>query len=727
MRFIGFSLIITLLFGSLACKKYTVPEKEIPENNGSGIDALNVPEDFTWNTAKEFNPTITFQGSLANQFLVLEVLDDKFNRIQKYFKPSTDAVVTIDQQITAQIDTAYLFCAKANLFLPFATNERNVKVNDPQQARQIRATFQSKNISESHFKSACPNGNGIRTVNNNGGGIIVGNNEHVKVTSNYTGDLRFEGAGTLSICGNVSINKIDFWGGDQAVSIIVHNGGRLTSSKLKQLNGDTKTLTNHGIVELSSELQLNGATVINHGQFYCQKMDINGGGSFENLNEAQATIDGDCKVNTGDFINAGTCNINKKLEVNSGANLENYCSLEVDGDLKCNKTLTNSGSIKVTKKAEFNSGANLLLADRSICIVNELVMNGPSISSGFGGPGVGVFKVSNKTTLNSLSINQGFIDVCDATGIETNNLNQQSDALVKKCETTVSTDECISEGIISEQDPDGDDDGDGVGNGEDDDDEDENVAASFSYPSSGFAFRSYEDLWPSRGDYDFNDMVLKYKFDIYTKKNNKVTKLVLDIEIKAIGAGHDNGIALQLLTKTGGEFVRYDGSIFSDMNAGATVDPQDQSVAILCDNIFDFLPNKYKNDGEGPDGQPHRYTIEFNINQGANIDGSSLIPDLFIFRSANRGLEIHLPGVPPSGAADPSLFNTKEDNSAPGRYYKTAENYPWGMEVLGAESFLHPRSKISIISAYPDFSDWVNSNGAQQLDWYARPEIPLCY
>ncbi len=56
------------------------------------------------------------------------------------------------------------------------------------------------------------------------------------------------------------------------------------------------------------------------------------------------------------------------------------------------------------------------------------------------------------------------------------------------------------------------------------------------FPASGYGTPAFEDLWPSKGDYDFNDLVLDYHFEIITNTNNKVDRVKGTFIIKAFGA-----------------------------------------------------------------------------------------------------------------------------------------------------------------------------------------------
>ncbi len=57
---------------------------------------------------------------------------------------------------------------------------------------------------------------------------------------------------------------------------------------------------------------------------------------------------------------------------------------------------------------------------------------------------------------------------------------------------------------------------------------------------------AFEDLWPKKGDYDFNDLVISYTYDIDGNASNEIVSVNLSYELVASGAGYPNGLALSL-------------------------------------------------------------------------------------------------------------------------------------------------------------------------------------
>ena len=88
---------------------------------------------------------------------------------------------------------------------------------------------------------------------------------------------------------------------------------------------------------------------------------------------------------------------------------------------------------------------------------------------------------------------------------------------------------------------------DGVPDNSDDYPTDPTKAFNNYTPSkSGYSSLAYEDLWPGKGDYDFNDMVITYRFNEITNAQNQVVEIDATLIPEAIGASYHSAFAFQL-------------------------------------------------------------------------------------------------------------------------------------------------------------------------------------
>jgi LruC domain-containing protein len=274
-----------------------------------------------------------------------------------------------------------------------------------------------------------------------------------------------------------------------------------------------------------------------------------------------------------------------------------------------------------------------------------------------------------------------------------------------------------------------DNDRDGVMDNFDDYPKDGEKAFNNYYPSQNtVATLAFEDLWPSQGDYDFNDLVIDYNFNPITNSQNQVVQIKAAITVKAIGASYHNGFGIQLpvspslIAGVTGTDVR--GSLIVK-NPNGTEAKQSKATIIVFDDAYNELkwPGGKATGVNTTNGatyvQPRTLTLEINFTSPVSADALGLPPyNAFIFTDKNRSKEVHLVNHPPTDLADMSLLGTQHDKSNPaaGRYYVTDRNLPFAMNVFG--QFDHATEKSRITEAYLKFYNWANLGGVQYPDWY---------
>lgn len=270
-------------------------------------------------------------------------------------------------------------------------------------------------------------------------------------------------------------------------------------------------------------------------------------------------------------------------------------------------------------------------------------------------------------------------------------------------------------------------DGDGVIDIDDDYPSDPDRAFNNYYPSdSTFGYLAFEDLWPYKGDYDLNDLLVGYRFNSVSNANNDILEVQSKIFVKAAGGSYQHGFGIALPVPN--YFIEsVNGPIYSEnyinVNSNGTESGQNEAVVIVFDNSNSLAPRPGGYYVNTEPGSPVTIsdTIRLSIHFVSAIPQSTLgtAPfNPFIISNKRRGYEIHLPDKPPTNLADPSLFNTGQDRSniAMGRYYKTDNNLPWCINI--PDHFPIITEKTSIIHAYLHFSDWAQSGGTLYPDWY---------
>ena len=276
-----------------------------------------------------------------------------------------------------------------------------------------------------------------------------------------------------------------------------------------------------------------------------------------------------------------------------------------------------------------------------------------------------------------------------------------------------------------------DQDGDGVPDADDAYPKDPARAFNNYSPAVGYGTLAFEDLWPGKGDYDFNDLVLDYRFKTVTNANNKVSEVMGTFVIRAIGAGFQNGFGFQLpASGIAGADVEAAGMKLKEgliaLNANGTEAGQERITVILFDNVNKIMisPGGFGvNVTPGmPYVKPDTTVVTISLKPGTyTLDDVGLDQfNPFMFVNLDRGKEIHLPNHLPTSLANQAYFKTGEDDSDPatGKYYKTTKNLPWAIRI--SPGFDYTVEGDQITSAYLKFAAWAESAGIQYPDWYLK-------
>ncbi|MEI7982532.1 MAG: LruC domain-containing protein, partial [Bacteroidota bacterium] len=276
-----------------------------------------------------------------------------------------------------------------------------------------------------------------------------------------------------------------------------------------------------------------------------------------------------------------------------------------------------------------------------------------------------------------------------------------------------------------------DQDGDGVPDADDAYPHDPARAFNNYYPAVGFGSLVFEDLWPGKGDYDFNDLVLDFRFKTVTNADNKVSEVYATFVIRAIGAGLKNGFGFQFPgTSIQGSDVEVAGfktkENFINLNPNGTEAGQERITVIVFDNVFKVMPSPGGFGVNTVPGNPYVkpdttiVSILFKPNTYAMADIGVDQFNPFMIVNLDRGKEIHLTDNPPTSLVNQAYFKTGDDDSDPasGRYYKTKRNLPWAIRITSSYDYTNETAQIT--SGHLKFAAWAESSGGQYPDWYLK-------
>jgi len=251
------------------------------------------------------------------------------------------------------------------------------------------------------------------------------------------------------------------------------------------------------------------------------------------------------------------------------------------------------------------------------------------------------------------------------------------------------------------------------------------------YPNkTGYSSLAFEDLWPGKGDYDFNDLVVSYRFNQITNAQNKVVQVKSTIITEAMGASLHNAFAFQmpvepsLIASVTGYDLRHN---VVTLSANGTEAGQSKAVIVVYDDAYDRIPPPGTGVGTNTElGAPYVIpdTMKLTINLiagGASVTQTGTPPyNPFIIVNGNRNREVHLADKPPTDKVNGADFGTYDDDSqvTSNRYYKTKTNLPWAINIASKFSYVYERQAVN--TGYLKFNQWAESSGTLFPDWYSN-------
>ncbi|MGB0176176.1 MAG: LruC domain-containing protein [Owenweeksia sp.] len=713
-------LIITVLS---ACKKDQSSSKNTEVNN---FTELKVPANFTFNTSKSVNLNVDVDNNPGfTKAYKIEVYD-----ASPYAGGSLmySGLTSGDQvQASFELPEALKWVYLVKVDPTGSTTMARVDIS----GNSINYTFGKGKMDKKTVVASPSCNSGCTQTISGGNNLDINNSGTYCVTGNITGINDNNGNATIRICGNVTISgnasikgntvlqvtdgssltvqgiNMNDSGGKKG-SIVVYTTGTLTVTGNFPANG---TVTNHGTFNVNSDSYIYG-TFTNNGTFHTK------GTGFSTLN------------NNGPITNNGTMIYNGNLTENNNTTFINNCQLWVKRQFEINSLVNNYSYIQVDQNFRSNGSSLLNFYNGAMMFVKGNAA-GPLNGDMNGNGSTSVVKITGGISSNSGADFTGNLEICASSyGTNSSNNITQNGALksgaVAACnQAYIPTSACNPEGngtptVV-------DTDGDGVADENDLFPNDALRAGESFYPGSAtYGSLAFEDLWPAKGDYDFNDIVVDYRLRMVTNASNNVVDIQISYALRSIGGSFKNGMGIELNVPSSAvaSVTRSNtlGNLIS-LNGNGTEANQVKAVIILFDNAFNVLANNGTATvntiiGATPSAvDTSVISLTFtSARTMAELGSAPFNP--FIFINQDRGREVHLSGKAPTSLANSSFFGSVDDDTNPGqgRYYVTSTNLPWALNI--AQHWNYPSEKEDIVQAYLKFADWAQSGGSNSADWY---------
>lgn len=674
----------------------------------NSVNDITVPSGFNWESSRmvPFSVSITDDRfSTANH--TISVYDgDPFNGGALLARGS------------ANTNNAYV----ANLYIAKTISEVYVLKTSPDASQILQKVILGNGVTMSigatdpnvaqkpavHKETAttddCSSGctNTITTTTSN---VNVNTGNVICITgNNITVSFQNVNGGTIRVCGtNVTLQNLNLNG---PAALLITTGGSANVSGLN-FNNSSASITNYGT--LTGSFADNGYFT-NYGTFTCTG-DFNLNSSSNAFtNSGTMTVSGNLNNNSPvSATNNGTLVVSGTFQQNSGAAaFVNNCSLTVNGNYNQNSQVKNYNLIKVANTTTINSGAELDMYNGAMLKTAGLINN--ATIKGLGS--TSLLKITGSTTtFNSGSVANGALQICSSTTVTASHL---SGGAVNGCSVYIATSGCNSEGngtpVVTDTD------GDGVPDASDDYPTDATKAYNNYYPSaSGNGTVAFEDQWPTKGDFDLNDVVVGYRYQVITNASNNVVRVIGNYTLYATGGSLGNGFGVQFPVNA---------TNVSNVTGGTLESGQTKAVVIVFNNMRDEMANWNTVPGAATSATKN-YTISFDVATGTTLTSFGLNSyNPFIWNYGlgyNRGREIHLSGHAPTDLCNTAYFGTSDDNSSvsSSRYFVTSTGLPWAIDIP-VSPFSYPIEQKDITQAFLHFGAWAASGGTSFADWYSN-------
>lgn len=239
----------------------------------------------------------------------------------------------------------------------------------------------------------------------------------------------------------------------------------------------------------------------------------------------------------------------------------------------------------------------------------------------------------------------------------------------------------------------------------------------------------FEDMWPVKGDYDFNDVAVWYQIRLSSKKDKNqaleeeneiqdVKKVEIAVRLNALGGDYPCQFCLQF-----GEDSDEIKQIEVESKGSGQCIWENEGKKEDAIFVFDW-----------PGIKTERFYNTENVIGNAELENNWVVLtiwlgeedvdfddfDFFIRRTDNQ-YEIHLKGYEPTDEFEHAYKDIVKENRDSLKQdddyaYSTWDNYVWGINVPWAIN--HAKENVDFCTAYDDFAVWILSNGKSAQNWY---------
>lgn len=238
------------------------------------------------------------------------------------------------------------------------------------------------------------------------------------------------------------------------------------------------------------------------------------------------------------------------------------------------------------------------------------------------------------------------------------------------------------------------------------------------HKSSTNGVYAFEDLWPKKGDYDLNDVVVNVKHEKEFNDKGKIIQETFYLTTYQNYVELTSGLALTLNTQ-----VKPKSISMKKISKESTV-TEDASF-VREGNVY-YLTDDVK----GELGTTYILELTYGTALSSSEKLASIQPFIYRAEEDNKNWEVHIPMEAPTIKMDMSYFGKYDDcsDASAERFFVRQGDYPFAFYLKGAnisvfeETILKRENESKPIDVFfPDFIEWSKSGGTNNQDWYLKP------
>ncbi|MDR0988213.1 MAG: LruC domain-containing protein [Prevotellaceae bacterium] len=208
---------------------------------------------------------------------------------------------------------------------------------------------------------------------------------------------------------------------------------------------------------------------------------------------------------------------------------------------------------------------------------------------------------------------------------------------------------------------------------------------------------AFEDIWPSGGDYDMNDVVVEYERAVTFDSKNKVKKIVDTFKPVWDGGQILSAFAYQIDAAQLGTFAELPAGVVEEKLTNSIILYPDHDAALKSRGTYTVT---------------RTFATPFDKAELKEYNPYIIVE--YVPEKSNR-VEVHLPKHSATSMANASLNYTYDD----AYYIKRDGSYPFAIDLpVTGFTIVTERSRIDAQNEYPDFRSWADSNAQTHKLWY---------